>query len=529
MSAQHEWSSDVADEQVAREDQNDPEVAKEGHQTAPDRAEPALLRSHAGFAPSTTAVRKSRPPIHGAIREDTARRAERVKASCRIEDVVRSYGVSLTSVGGGRRYVGLCPFHGEEHASFTVYPETQSFCCYGCHAAGDVIAFVCRLKGVGFDEALRLLGEAQIIAPGSRSIQFQKAPNRNEQWGSDSRDYDADGQPPLAMLPPTESAACPALGEPSRDQFSDSGELAPGPDEAAHGTTQAQASRNASVLRLTLLSVTTALAMQALASAPLALTYLGERGISYSLARRCRLGYLEETALAEYLADDTEFVQVAQEIGLLSRFGNGTLTRRLIVPEIRRSRATQLIGRVVPGARTPMPGVKYYLVCGSREKGLLGYGAALERLERRSGHPERQREGRDLLGILVLEGALDYVVAVGWDLPVLPVALLSAYPSRAQVRELLDLHARSGGLPFLLLLDADGAGRQGTQKFVSMLRAHHAPFRALPPLPRLPLPATAYKDLGELGPLGQEGRRQLLVTIGEALGHADAQESAGWL
>src|SRR5690348_13909236 len=40
-------------------------------------------------------------------REDVAVRAARVKAVCRIEEVVKSYGVALTPVGGGRRLVGL--------------------------------------------------------------------------------------------------------------------------------------------------------------------------------------------------------------------------------------------------------------------------------------------------------------------------------------------------------------------------------------------------------------------------------------
>ena len=42
----------------------------------------------------------------------------------------------------GRTAVGLCPFHGEKTPSFTVYPETASFYCFGCGAGGDVITFI---------------------------------------------------------------------------------------------------------------------------------------------------------------------------------------------------------------------------------------------------------------------------------------------------------------------------------------------------------------------------------------------------
>lgn len=41
----------------------------------------------------------------------------------------------------GARYKGKCPFHDERTASFVVYPETRSFYCFGCMAAGDVIDF----------------------------------------------------------------------------------------------------------------------------------------------------------------------------------------------------------------------------------------------------------------------------------------------------------------------------------------------------------------------------------------------------
>ena len=63
--------------------------------------------------------------------------------------------------GEGRRLVGLCPFHEDRAPSFSVYPDTQSFHCFGCAADGDVIDFVRRVRQVGFREALDVLGERE--------------------------------------------------------------------------------------------------------------------------------------------------------------------------------------------------------------------------------------------------------------------------------------------------------------------------------------------------------------------------------
>ncbi len=71
-----------------------------------------------------------------------------------IEDIVSSY-VSLRRHGSTLK--GLCPFHNEKTPSFTVYPETQSFYCFGCGAGGDVINFIKRIENVDFIDALKIL------------------------------------------------------------------------------------------------------------------------------------------------------------------------------------------------------------------------------------------------------------------------------------------------------------------------------------------------------------------------------------
>lgn len=60
----------------------------------------------------------------------------------------------------GKALVGLCPFHQEKHPSFFVYPDANSFYCYGCNQGGNVINFVRLLYGYSFKEAIKyLIGE----------------------------------------------------------------------------------------------------------------------------------------------------------------------------------------------------------------------------------------------------------------------------------------------------------------------------------------------------------------------------------
>ena len=68
---------------------------------------------------------------------------EEVKYRNRIEDTIASY-VNLKRAGSN--YQGLCPFHSEKTPSFTVFPGTETFHCFGCGAGGDVISFVMRAE-----------------------------------------------------------------------------------------------------------------------------------------------------------------------------------------------------------------------------------------------------------------------------------------------------------------------------------------------------------------------------------------------
>lgn len=73
-----------------------------------------------------------------------------------ISDVISGY-VNLHR--RGRTLVGLCPFHGEKTPSFTVYPETDSFYCFGCGVGGDVISFIRQAENLDYIDAVKLLAQ----------------------------------------------------------------------------------------------------------------------------------------------------------------------------------------------------------------------------------------------------------------------------------------------------------------------------------------------------------------------------------
>lgn len=59
----------------------------------------------------------------------------------------------------GKNFKGLCPFHTEKTPSFFVSPLLNRFHCFGCGASGDAFAFVMRIEGLSFREAMRRLAE----------------------------------------------------------------------------------------------------------------------------------------------------------------------------------------------------------------------------------------------------------------------------------------------------------------------------------------------------------------------------------
>lgn len=81
---------------------------------------------------------------------------QELRFRCDVESIIASY-VNLKR--RGRNLVGLCPFHSEKTPSFTVYPESQSFFCFGCSAGGDVITFIRQMENLDYVEAIKFLAQ----------------------------------------------------------------------------------------------------------------------------------------------------------------------------------------------------------------------------------------------------------------------------------------------------------------------------------------------------------------------------------
>lgn len=78
-----------------------------------------------------------------------------------IESVISQY---VTLKRRGKNLVGLCPFHGEKTPSFTVYPETSSFYCFGCGVGGDIFTFTGLIENLDYIESIKHLAEKSGVA-----------------------------------------------------------------------------------------------------------------------------------------------------------------------------------------------------------------------------------------------------------------------------------------------------------------------------------------------------------------------------
>ncbi len=81
---------------------------------------------------------------------------EEVRSRNDIVEVISSY-VPLQKKGNS--YFGLCPFHNEKTASFSVSPQKQMYYCFGCGAGGNVITFLMEYENYTFPEALKVLAD----------------------------------------------------------------------------------------------------------------------------------------------------------------------------------------------------------------------------------------------------------------------------------------------------------------------------------------------------------------------------------
>lgn len=73
-------------------------------------------------------------------------------------DIVEIAGQYTQLVKSGKNFKGVCPFHQEKHGSFFVFPDRQSWHCFGaCSTGGDLFSLVMKKEGLDFGDALKML------------------------------------------------------------------------------------------------------------------------------------------------------------------------------------------------------------------------------------------------------------------------------------------------------------------------------------------------------------------------------------
>jgi DNA primase len=376
-----------------------------------------------------------------------------VKAHVELVSEMERRGISLLSRGeSAARLEGHCPFHDDSTPSLSVYRDSQQFHCFGCGAHGDVLDFVQRIAGISLTDALNELEQGM-------------APSVSE------------GDPVTALVRDTQ-AILRQRTEQTRTRYSQRRDRS--------GSSHLVMSETSVEKHAPILSVALSIYGEVLSRHTPALSYLAERGIAPETVKQLALGYCDGHALRQALSGHAQYWQAAQRAGLLTRGGKEWFSGRIVIPEVRLTRAggqvcVWMIGRLLPNLPSRVFVIRReqrYL--GIRlPKPLLGYAHAIEQI---------QASSHQLHGILLVEGAVDYVLARQWGLPAVPVALLSTHPSRTQYAQLLHLHTISG-LPILDCHDADVRGRLGALDTWERLDGY--PRRMIPEI-------EGVKDLAEL-------------------------------
>ncbi len=103
---------------------------------------------------------------------------DEIKQKTDIAEVIGQYTKLARS---GKALKGLCPFHSEKHGSFFVYPDQQSWHCFGaCGTGGDAFSFVMKKEGCDFTEAKKLLAERAGVVLTTESFGEKERKEKND-------------------------------------------------------------------------------------------------------------------------------------------------------------------------------------------------------------------------------------------------------------------------------------------------------------------------------------------------------------
>jgi DNA primase len=284
---------------------------------------------------------------------------EVIKRCHSIVDLAERHGVRLRR--SGRCLVGLCPLHEETTPSFTLYPQQNSYFCFGCGAGGDVISLAIALEGHRWPPARRFREACAYLAGTLPATPVERPP-----------------APPPAL---TERAAAilTAVATAYAAELGRARALLAALAAAGAGDPAARRER---------------IADAGLAGAVAGLAYLRNRGVPDAATAAAGVGWCEGDALAALAGRHGWSAAELVELGLLRPDGGEAQVGRVVIPEVRDGRCVWLSGRrIAPG------GAKYLGVRLPRRA--LGVAAAIG-----------QRR------VIIVEGPLDYLVGRGWGLPV---------------------------------------------------------------------------------------------------------------
>ncbi len=97
-------------------------------------------------------------------------------------DIVEFISDYVTLQKAGRNFKALCPFHHEKHSSFFVFPEKQTWHCFGaCGTGGDVFSFIMKKEEINFSEALQLLASRAGITLNQDKSPTEKVEDKKRQ------------------------------------------------------------------------------------------------------------------------------------------------------------------------------------------------------------------------------------------------------------------------------------------------------------------------------------------------------------